>query len=65
MSTEACPVLSPRVETAPEPRVTVGAACSLYIDMPPDDPDIGSGDWIVTAAGSRYLVTAARLVRTR
>jgi len=30
-STEACPLLSPRVETAPEPRVTVGAACSLYI----------------------------------
>ncbi|PZS29517.1 MAG: hypothetical protein DLM61_12720 [Pseudonocardiales bacterium] len=28
-----------------------------------DQPGIGPGDWIVTEAGSRYLVATARLVR--
>lgn len=45
--------------------LALGAACSLYIDMPAEEPDIAAGDWITTVAGSRYLVTAARLVRPR
>lgn len=45
--------------------LALGATCSLYIDMPPKEPDITPGDWITTLAGSRYLVTAARLVHPR
>lgn len=33
--------------------------------MQPEQPGIKPGDWIVTAAGSRYLVAAARPVRPR
>lgn len=43
----------------------LGDVCSLYVDMPPDQPGIAAGDWIVTHAGSRYLVASARLVRAR
>lgn len=47
------------------PTLTLGGTCALYIDMPPDEPALAPGDWITTAAGSRYLVVAARLVRPR
>lgn len=59
-------LLSPRVEAAAGGRgPLLGALCSLYIDMPLDQPGIAIGDWIVTEAGSRYLVVTARLVRPR
>lgn len=46
-------------------RVAIGDLCSLYIDLPLDEPAIIPGDWIVTEAGSRYLVASARLVKSR
>lgn len=44
---------------------TLGDLCSLYIDIPLDEPAVIAGDWIVTEAGSRYLVASARLVKSR
>lgn len=42
-----------------------GDPCGLYIDLAPDEPAPRDGDWIATEAGARYLVTSARLVRSR
>lgn len=55
------------MNTSPESATThiVGDLCSLYIDMPIDEPGIETGDWIVTEAGSRYLVAAVRRIRPR
>lgn len=39
--------------------------CGLTIDMQPEAPAIVEGDWITTAAGSRYLVTHSRTVDSR
>jgi hypothetical protein len=39
--------------------------CGLYIDMRPNESAPVAGDWIATAAGSRYLVTSTRLVNRR
>lgn len=44
---------------------TLAAVCSLYIDMTGDQAAIAAGDWIVTNAGSRYLVASARRVTPR
>lgn len=43
----------------------VGDPCGLSIDLPGDVAPPGVGDWIVTRAGSRYLITASRPVRPR
>jgi hypothetical protein len=42
-----------------------GDPCRVSIDLPRDVAAPAEGDWIVTGAGSRYLVTASRLVRPR
>lgn len=45
--------------------VPAGAVCGMSIDLPPDVDAPGEGDWIVTRAGSRYLITHSRAVRPR
>ena len=50
--------------TSPPPLLLDGR-CALYIDMPEDAAAIVAGDWIITPAGSRYLVDSARPVRPR
>lgn len=43
-----------------------GDPCTLYMDLPyehPDHPEVG--DWIATAAGSRYLIQQVRVVVPR
>lgn len=40
----------------------LGDLCSLYIDLTRDQGAIEAGDWVVTAAGSRYLVASAHRV---
>lgn len=39
--------------------------CGLYVDLDPLAQPPISGDWIATAAGSRYLITDVRLVIRR
>jgi hypothetical protein len=39
--------------------------CSLYVDLQPETAAPIGGDWIVTEAGSRYLVLTSRLVPSR
>jgi hypothetical protein len=58
--------VNPRVlVTGDDPGLHIGTPCSLYIDLPPERPGLTAGDWVVTEAGSRYLVAAARRVRPR
>ncbi len=45
------------------PTPTAGDTCGLSIDLPADVPAPAVEDWIVTRAGSRYLITASRPVR--
>ena len=43
----------------------VGAPCEVAIDLPGEVAAPAVGDWIVTRAGSRYLVRTCRAVRPR
>ncbi len=47
------------------PAPALGVICSLYIDLPTEHDGIAAGDWVVTEAGSRYLVADARRVTPR
>lgn len=47
----------------PRPTTQLGDLCSLYLDMPPGQSGLNRGDWVITKAGSRYLVETARAVR--
>lgn len=39
--------------------------CGLHIDLALEDAAPAPGDWIATAAGSRYLVDTVRAVKSR
>jgi hypothetical protein len=43
--------------------VEVGGQCGLFIDLQPEDQAPMPGDWVATAAGSRYFVDAVHVVR--
>jgi hypothetical protein len=47
------------------PNAATGEPCGLSIDLPGDVAAPAEGDWIVTRAGSRYLITSSRPVQPR
>jgi len=60
-----CPEKEKGDDAGQRPGPGIGAPCSLSIDLAADMPAPAAGDWIVTRAGSRYLVTTSRPVQPR